>query len=247
MSYVSDYNRERDRLRKQLARMAKRGYVFTQEMLPARPKRITAASVRRLQRITTEYLYKKALYVDPTTGEAMPGLQGRKLEAQRRAQRSAETKRQRAAAQRPIPEEAEEPRQGYQEPIGTYDVLEEITNALQTLPRRNFFYGYAVDTSGDRAAVLYLWDQMLNPTLPEGVTLESYRRDLAAKMESRSAEIKEMINALIYDSQSPMYYFHLRRLIELLTPGITLDIQTLRDIGDQLWEYEVEEDEQDEE
>ena len=238
--YLSDYNRERDRLRKQLARMAKRGYVFAQEIMPPRPKKITAASVRRLQRLITEVLYKKSIYVDPQTGEAIPGLQGRKLEAQHRAQKSAETKRKRAAAQRPTPESTEAPLQEYQGAIGTYDVLVEITNALQQLPRRNYFYGYLADTSGDRAAVLALWDQMMNPTLPEGVTMESYRRELAAKMESRSAEIKEMIAAMVYDSQSSMYYFHLRRLIELLTPGITLDAQTLRDIGDQMWEYEVE-------
>lgn len=240
MSYVSDYNRERDRLRKQLARMAKRGYVFAQEIMPPRPKRITAASVRRLQRLTTEFLYKQALYVDPTTGEALPGLQGRKLEARRRAQRSAETRRQRQQPKIPQTEE-EAPVSDYEGPIGTYDVLAAITEALQKLPQRNYFYGYAVDTSGDRSAVLNLWDQMLNPTLPEGVTMEEYRKRLAGLMESRSAEIKELITALTYDSQSPLYYFHLRRLIDLLTPGITLDAKTLQDIGNQLWEYEIEE------
>ena len=74
--------------------MKKRGYEFPTDPLPPIPKRITAASVRRLKQITTEKLYEAAQYVDKTWGEILPGRKGREGTEEDRGenQRDAKTK-----------------------------------------------------------------------------------------------------------------------------------------------------------
>lgn len=70
------YFRERDRIRKALERMERRGILqrgamSNKEIMPAIPKRITRASVSRLQKMTTASLYKNAELVDYDTGEIL--------------------------------------------------------------------------------------------------------------------------------------------------------------------------------
>lgn len=76
-SYKSEYMKERRRIQSWLRRAAGRGFE-TQYKLPAIPKRITEASIRRLAKITPEYLYKKSVWVSPETGEIFEGQQAKK-------------------------------------------------------------------------------------------------------------------------------------------------------------------------
>lgn len=94
------YNRERRRIQRQITRMSQRGYDVPENILPPRPKRITEASVRRLQKITTPKLYERSRYIDLETGELLTGTEGRRLERQATARRAAETRRQRREAVR---------------------------------------------------------------------------------------------------------------------------------------------------
>lgn len=70
------YFRERDRIRKALERMEQRGIIqqgamSNKSIMPQIPKKITQASVRRLERMTTQSLYKNAELVDLDTGEIL--------------------------------------------------------------------------------------------------------------------------------------------------------------------------------
>lgn len=94
------YNREHRRIKRQITRMTQRGYDIPENILPPRPKRVTAASVRRLQKITTSKLYERSRYIDVETGELLTGAEGRRLERQAAARRAAETRRQRREAAR---------------------------------------------------------------------------------------------------------------------------------------------------
>lgn len=92
------YNRERRRIERQITRMTQRGYDVPENILPPRPKRVTTASARRLQKITTPKLYERSRYIDVETGELLTGAEGRRLERQAAARRAAETRRQRREA-----------------------------------------------------------------------------------------------------------------------------------------------------
>lgn len=87
------YRKERRRVQQFIRRANKRGYQFTVE-IPKIPKRITLGSVRRLQRLTPEYLYKKSLYGgEASFGEVVSGTEGRKLEKKLATERMKTTKR----------------------------------------------------------------------------------------------------------------------------------------------------------
>lgn len=86
------YSKQLKRIKQFIRRAEKRGYIFSENVIPPVPKRITPASVRRLQRITPEKLYKKAAYVSELTlGEIVPAHVGLKLEKQKAQQKRKET------------------------------------------------------------------------------------------------------------------------------------------------------------
>lgn len=114
-----EYRKERNRIQRQMNRMHKRGYYGMEDMLPAIPKKITKASVRRLKRITTKDLYDKADFIDLTTGEVIAtGEQGRAIERKRATEKAQETRRKRRevqAWQKEIQEAGERDRQAREE------------------------------------------------------------------------------------------------------------------------------------
>ena len=76
------YNKQIKRIRQFVRRAQRRGYVFPETIIPQKPKKITQASVRRLQSITPARMYKKAEYLDFYTGELISGTKARKAEKQ---------------------------------------------------------------------------------------------------------------------------------------------------------------------
>lgn len=97
------YRKERQRIQRQIKRLENRGYLTPDSVLPSIPKRITAASVRRLNKIDLTSLYSKSRYVDQSTGEVVSGLQGRKLERQSRAKKAAQTRKNKRSSYSPAP------------------------------------------------------------------------------------------------------------------------------------------------
>ena len=72
-------------------RMSMRGYVIDTIFFD-KPKRVTAASIRRVKK-ESEELYKKSEYIVPDTGEVLSGEEGRKLERRVAAQKAARTRK----------------------------------------------------------------------------------------------------------------------------------------------------------
>ena len=114
------YRRERQRIQQQINRMTKRGYDVP-KLLPKIPKKITEASVRRLKKLTTEKLYKESRFIDIETGEILTGKQGQLIENKQRAQRAAQTRRNKRKTSKIPPQDKTK---GYQDRNGktVYDV-----------------------------------------------------------------------------------------------------------------------------
>lgn len=92
------YSKQVKRIRQFIRKAEKRGYQFSDNVLPQRPKRVTQASVKKLAKITPEKLYKKAVYGGlATMGEIVPAIVGLKLERSLRAKKSAQTRKYRLA------------------------------------------------------------------------------------------------------------------------------------------------------
>lgn len=91
-----EYSKQRKRIKQFISRAEKRGYLFSVDALPPKPKRITKASVRKLEKLTPSVLYKKAVYAgEATEDEIVPAIVGRKLERKLSAKKSAQTRKYR--------------------------------------------------------------------------------------------------------------------------------------------------------
>lgn len=71
-----------------------RGYAFPDSVAPKLPKRVTEATIRRLDKIRPAYLYKKAVYTSPE-GVQVSGTKRRTQERSEQAKKAAETRRRR--------------------------------------------------------------------------------------------------------------------------------------------------------
>lgn len=92
------YAKQVKRIKQFIRRAEKRGYQFTENVLPQKPKRVTQASIRKLAQLTPEKLYQKAVYGGELTGgEIVKGTEGIKLERKVRAQKAAQTRKYRLA------------------------------------------------------------------------------------------------------------------------------------------------------
>lgn len=72
---VQEYRNQRKRIQSTFSRLRKKGYFPAINILPDIPKKITKGSVRRLQKIDIEYIYKKSVFLDVETGELLEGRQ----------------------------------------------------------------------------------------------------------------------------------------------------------------------------
>lgn len=90
------YSKQVKRIKQFIRRAEKRGYQFSDNVLPQRPKRVTQASVRKLAKITPEKLYQKAVYGGiATMGEIVPAIEGLKLERSLRAKKASQARKYR--------------------------------------------------------------------------------------------------------------------------------------------------------
>lgn len=86
-----EYNKQRRRIQSFISRKKKEGFIWLDNPLPDKPKKITPASIRRLDKIRPEQLYKKANYIDPFTGEILAGTKGMAIRKNLRSQRATPT------------------------------------------------------------------------------------------------------------------------------------------------------------
>lgn len=86
--YKAEAAKQLRRIQRFMARKEAEGYVFGVS-LPKTPKRPTAKTVERLKKITPNYLYSKAQYMDPETLDVMSGTEARAREAAKRKERKA--------------------------------------------------------------------------------------------------------------------------------------------------------------
>lgn len=100
---VVEYRKQRKRIQSAIRRLEKRGYVVPENLLPDIPKKITPASVRRLQKLDLNKIYEKSVKVDFETGEIIPGKEGRIQERKEASKRAAQTRKENLRNARPTP------------------------------------------------------------------------------------------------------------------------------------------------
>lgn len=72
------YQKQRRRLQQVVRRGVKQGYIFNEGVIPSLPKRVTKKALKKIENTKPEDLYKKAVWLDPETGEIIPASKKRK-------------------------------------------------------------------------------------------------------------------------------------------------------------------------
>lgn len=86
------YKQKYNSLRRKIRSMKQRGYIFDEEPLPDKVKKPTSASIRRIEKKSSELYKKSYAYID---GKKVSGEEYRKYERSQAAKKGAETSRKR--------------------------------------------------------------------------------------------------------------------------------------------------------
>lgn len=180
-----EYQKNRKRVQSYIREFRKIGYKVDESILPSIPKKITQASVRRLQKITKKVFREKLTeFIDYETGEVLEGKEARKKEKEiRKLQREAKRK----------PKQAVQRSKTIEQPISTYptfNVYEEIRSRLLDFPSgkwvqgsngRPMYYEFNTNTN------------ILISILDDNISLDGYEKYLFSKEEQIVAEFDSII------------------------------------------------------
>ena len=87
------FKKQVTRIKNFIRRATKRGYEFSDNVIPTMPKRVTKKSIEKIKNIKPKDLYSKASYLDKSTGEMVSGSSGRKIERNLSTQKAKETRK----------------------------------------------------------------------------------------------------------------------------------------------------------
>lgn len=183
---VKQYRKERKRVREAIRRMKERGYTVPEDILPEIPKKITAGSVRRLKKITSQRLYDKSTYtrpvtvIDPNTGEVVG-----------HGQETVPAVRARGWARSPKTREYLEGKIIVQEPPRVVDIiLEKVRDVLEDA--KHFVSNSAAYTVDVREKANYISDIL------EGRIKEWGLEVVADRLEKEGSAIYEPLKDFVY-------------------------------------------------
>lgn len=120
------YYKQVKRIKQFISRAEKRGYQFSEDVLPKRPKHVTQASVLKLAKLTPDKLYSKAVYGGlASEGEIVPAVEGVKLERSLKAKKAAKTRKYRLSepSQEPTNTPGFEPPENISEDSSFFDAV----------------------------------------------------------------------------------------------------------------------------
>ncbi len=90
-----EYNKQLKRVKSFVRRAEKKGFIFSENVIPSKPKRITQASVRKLEKLTPTKLYQKAEYVSELSyGEVVSGKKGLQINKEHQKEQRKTKKKQ---------------------------------------------------------------------------------------------------------------------------------------------------------
>lgn len=87
------FKKQVTRIKNFIRRATKRGYEFSDNVIPTMPKRVTKKSIEKIKNIKPKDLYSKASYLDKSTGEIVSGSTGRKIERNLSIQKAKEPRK----------------------------------------------------------------------------------------------------------------------------------------------------------
>ena len=225
-----DYYKQVKRIKQFIRRAEKRGYQFSEDVLPQKPKRVTQASVRKLAKLTPDKLYQKAVYGgEASQGEIIKGTTGLKLERKLKAQKSAETRKKNTESERKFwsQEEAEEHKNEL--PKGGKTIFQNILQdfILKLSESTSDFTPYskkrqksAIEESKRQKTTLYALT--ISTVLKDGEDAVGWRLQA-------NPEVENLLYYVLYGSRAELIQSASYKLAEIIK-GSTLSISEMQDL-----------------
>ena len=178
-----EWEKELKRLNQFIKRAEKRGYIFDEKIIPETPQRITKKKLSEIKEINPDVLYNTAKYFDKETGQTISGLEGRRIERRKSAQKSAQTKKlktQNTISEKPVlPKESD---------IVLRNIEEMIANWQPLLNWSNYF---AEAKKQDKTTLTNILQQAIS---------ETGREEIAKRLQNAATNIIDTVERILYSS-----------------------------------------------
>lgn len=176
------YQKERRRLLQAVRRAKKQGYIFPEDIVPERPKRVTKKRLENIQKIKPKDLFKKAEFVYQETGEIVPAEKRKQEVKQEAIAKGKETRKRKKKISTPS--------------VPTYyptiSIIDTIRDRISELTREA---KPPVPIENRKNELLSIFED--NVTL-YGDNIAEYEHYL----EAHESEIAELLNVISYDSNA---------------------------------------------
>lgn len=226
------YAKEIRRIKQAVRRAEKRGYRFFEDVVPQTPKRVTKQAVQRAKEIRGERLYDKAQYLDENTGKIVSGTEGRKLEQQERARKSAETRKRKRERTNTNNQDSQTyyPNGG---DIIYSNVLEQFISRLSEPPQD--FYVNRWGKKGSKDLSIVEASEHAKHTLLS-ITYSAVDREgksaVGWRLEQEADTVNQLVTYILYGSNSSAIASACSELATIINGG-ALSLQQLQDIAEQ--------------
>lgn len=208
------YDRQRNRLKRRVKSFQKRGYIFGKDPIPPKPKKITKASVTRLEKITPDVLYKKAEFVVYETAEIISGVEGRKLERQEAQRKAKETKKRKADLKKfrqeleNLKDEkgsflSEPPKPKTEYPSDVDVILNNFREMIEEWAPQTYWTPVFTDIKEK--------DKNILKNILEGAIREEGELNMAMRLQENATEIQSLFEEILYGSGSTEHHLQTGR------------------------------------
>lgn len=227
-TYQKEQARHLKRIRQFIKDAEKRGYHFYDTKIPKNlskikvgiedyviPKTVknpTAVTVKRLEKITKEYLYERALWIDPETDSVYTSTEGRRIERSRAAKKGAET-RKKNKRNRPQPPPIDPPYERIFDRVRGY--LELLQNATTGWPAMDSF-----KQERGRYLVGFLDDCI------EAAELVGRLFEYSEHLNAKAEEISRLVDATLPESKQEVVESNVGGMLNILNEGAITPAQS---------------------
>ena len=221
------YSKQLKRIKQFIRRAEKRGFVFEEDIIPQKPKKVTKASVRKLEKLTPEKLYKKSLYLEESTGEIEEAQKRRKEERKQSARKAVKTRKQRQKDRRNWTKEDAEKNRGQLPVEGNESLRNTIDDFVSRLQIDTSWVGRKrrrpvalQETIRSQSVLLTLINQQIALFGEE---------EIGNRLQANADKLSELITIVLWDSKAEAIQSATRLFMEILT-GNTLTPSQLQDL-----------------
>ena len=206
------WKKELKRLNQFIKRAEKRGYIFDENIIPETPKRVTKKKLSEIKQVNADVLYNTAKYFDKETGQTITGLEGRRIERRKSAQKAAQTKK--FKTQGSVPEKPVLPKES---DIVLRNVEEMIANWQPLLNWSNYFIEAKKQ---DKTTLTNILQQAIS---------ETGREEIAKRLQNAATNIIDTVERILYSSDEEQVNLDLVDIATIikgrsLTPEESIDL-----------------------